>query len=225
MGQSTSAPVPLLTDDFMGTQTGIASPMNYMFGCNGMGSPSVLHDGNGKLELRSQFNDPVSDYCVATSAVTDYSFNNPEILDAGGFQVSVDIAWSDDPTSGFAIGLGEEINNDPMNFDPTPSVDAMVDVVNDEAIVRLFDNGTIISVNSFTIGIPISELENVTLDVETDDFGPDGQASLTVIVNGTAIPPLGFTWDGGSNYIEIRGGTTGTEPAMVAIDNLVIRPR
>ncbi len=225
MGDRVNTSADIFSDNFAGTQTGIASPMSYMFGCNGSGDPAYTHDNNGKLELMSQFTDSEFNYCTATSAVTVDDFNHPEIIDAGGFQVSVDIAWSDDATSGFAIGLGEDPISNPQNFNPIPSLDAMVDVLDNEVVVRLFDNGSIISVNSLTTGVPISLLENVTLDVETDDFGPSTQATLTVIVNGTSIAPLDFTWDGGPNHIELRGGTTGMEPAMVAIDNLVVRPR
>lgn len=225
MGDRVATTTPLLTDNFLDPQTGIVAPMNYMFGCNGQGAPAFNHDNNGTLELMSQFNDPDNDYCLATSAVTEHSFHDLEIIEAGGFQVSVDIDWSDDATSGLAIAIGEEPVTDPANYGPNSTADARVDVVDNEVVIRLYDNGSIISVNSLATGTPISQLENVTLDVQTTDFGPNGQATLTVLVNGTAVPPLDFTWDGGPNHIELIGGTTALAPASVAIDKLVVTPR
>ncbi len=227
MGQTVNVAPSLLTDEFLGTQSGTASPVTYWFGCNGTGTPDFGFLNNGKLELWSQFNDPVNDFCSGTSAVTEHSFTDIEIINAGGFQVSADIAWSDHPTSNLAIGIGEEAGSDPFNFNPTPSLDAIVDVYDSEIVVRIFDFGVITSVSTYPMPITTAGLDNVTVDVQTSSFAAGSPATLMVYINGNPnfVPPIDFTWDGGSNHIEIRGGTTTNTDAMVALDTLAIRPR
>ena len=227
MGQSTNTAPALLSDNFDGTQSGSAAPVNYWFGCNGSGTPDFTNDNDGTLGLWSQFRDPAFDYCFGTSAVTERSFTDIEIIDAGGFQVSADIAWAGHPDSNLAIGIGEEAGNDPSNFNPIPSLDAIVDVYEGEIVVRIFDNGSATSVTAYPMPVPTTALTSVTLDVQTDSFAPGTPATLSVYINGNPnyVPPTGFTWDGGSNHIEVRGGSTANTAAFVALDNLTIRPR
>ncbi len=228
MGQTVNLADPLLFDNFIDPQTGTSAPVDYWFGCNGQGFPDFTFGGVGRLKLSSYQNDPETDYCFGTSAVTSHSFTDADILDAGGFQVDVDLVKTNNPTANLAIGIGEEFVGDANNFNPIPSLDAIVDLFDNGIVVRIFDNGTATSVTTYPIPFAIDDIDSLMLDVQIDSFAPGSPATLMVYVNDISsfVPSTQFTWDGGSNHIELRGGTT--EPAIeasVVIDSLTIQPR
>ena len=72
-------------------------------------------------------------------------------------------------------------------------------------------------------------VENIQIDVETDSFfsGSPGVLHVYLNGNGSYVPPTAFTWDGGSNHIELRGGlgSSATNSGWVELDNLIVRTR
>jgi len=195
-----------LADDFNGNQSGNAAPTDYWFGCLAIGSYEGFI-GNGRLNLGSRYNDIGNDWCWGTSALTNHSFTDSAITDAGGFTVSVDVASAAAPNSVLTIGLGGEIGTDSSNFYPHLTADAIVNVRDNDVQVLLYEGGTNTRTSSFTTPIPALFLQNVTLDVATNSFAAGAAATMTVIVNGdpNLVPPIDFTWDGGSNHIEVKG--------------------
>lgn len=226
----TGGEVVLLADDFNGNQSGTASPSSYWFGCLAKG-PYQGYIGSGILYLGSRFNNTNNDWCWSTSVLTDYSFTDQSITDAGGFIVSVDVASAAAVNSVVTIGIGEEAGSDPLNFYPHLTADAIVNVRDNEIQVVLYDSGNVVLNNTFPTPIAAQFIENVSLEVITDSFGPEAPATLIVSVNDDPefAPPIDFTWDGGSNHIEVKGtagvATNGGGINYVEYDGVTISTR
>jgi len=223
-------PSSLFSDDFNGNQGGSAAPVNYWFGCLAVGT----YEGNianGKLNLGSRYIDSDTDWCWGTSAVTEHDFSDTVITDAGGFVVSAEVASAAATNSVVTIGIGEEMGTDPSDFYSHLTADAIVNVRDNEVQVLLYEGGTITRNSSYATPIPARFLSNVTVDVVTDSFAAGATATLNVIVNGdpNLVPPVDFTWDGGSNHIEVKGSagdaTNGGGINYVEYEGLTISPR
>jgi hypothetical protein len=226
----TEGPVILFTDDFNGTQEGIAAPTGYWFGCLAKGSYQGFI-GNGKLNLGSRYNNTNNDWCWSTSALTEHSFTDTVIADAGGFVVSLDVASAASQNSVITVGLGGELGTDPSTFYPTETADAIVSVRDNNVTIALYEGGTNTDNVSFQMPIPVSFISNLTIDVETVSFAAGAPATLNVVLNGdpNLIPPIPFTWDGGGNHVEIRGAagiaTNGGGINYVEYEGVSISPR
>ena len=143
----------------------------------------------------------------------------------------MDVASAAAVNSVLTIGVGEELGTDPTVFYPHLTADAIVNVRDNDVQVLLYDGGTNTLNTSHTMPVAAQFLENVTVDVITDSFAAGANATLNVIINGdpNLVPPVSFTWDGGSNHIEVKGsagvGTNGGGINYVEIENLTISPR
>ena len=171
-----------------------------------------------------------SNYCFATSAVTSHNFTNQEIIDSNGFQVTVDVVFSEHENSEITIGVGQELGFDPNNFAPSNNADATVTVRDNEVEVQVFEAGVLVSSTTHATPIPAAFIENVKVDVETSSFAAASPAQLKVYVNDNPnyVPSTAFHWDGGANHIEVRGGAGVPDFDLglpIEIDNLDIRPR
>ena len=231
LGQTISSQPALLEDNFESPQTGTMAPVDYWFGCNGSGFPEVTPNVEGQLFLLSKYFDLTSDWCNGTSVVTMQSFDSPEIMNAGGFKVSVDVTTANDPNSAVSIGIGAEIGFDPNEFDPTLTADAIVTVRDNQLDVAVYDNGALVASSSYLTPFEVRFIDDFTVDVATSSFAPGAPATLAVIINGDPnfAPLINFNWDGGQNHIELRGSAgeivEGTGPFKIALDNLSISPR
>lgn len=220
----------LFADDFNGNQSGSAAPIGYWFGCLAKGSYQG-YIGSGKLYLGSRYNNTNNDWCWGTSALTYHSFTDTEITDAGGFTVSADVASAAAVNSVVTIALGGELGTDPTVFYPHLTADAIVNVRDNDVQVLLYEGGTNTRTSSYTTPIAAQFIENVTLDVVTDSFAAGAAATMNVIINGdpNLVPPIDFTWDGGSNHVEVKGSagnaTNGGGVNYVEIESLAINPR
>jgi hypothetical protein len=183
------------------------------------------------LYLGSRYNNTRNDWCWSTSALTNHSFTDQAITDAGGFTVSVDVASAAATNSVVTIGLGGEPGADPTVFYPTLTADAIISVRDNDVQIALYDAGTNIRNSSYTTPLPVEWVENVTVDVVTDSFAADAPATLQVIINGDSslVPPVDFTWDGGGNHVEVRGAAgvaaNGGGINYVEIEGIAISPR
>jgi hypothetical protein len=183
------------------------------------------------LYLGSRYNNTRNDWCWSTSALTNHSFTDQAITDAGGFTVSVDVASAAATNSVVTIGLGGEPGADPTVFYPTLTANAIISVRDNDVQIALYDAGTNIRNSSYTTPLPVEWVENVTVDVVTDSFAADAPATLQVIINGDSslVPPVDFTWDGGGNHVEVRGAAgvaaNGGGINYVGIEGIAISPR
>ena len=223
-------PVTLFTDDFNGNQEGSAAPTGYWFGCLAKGSYEG-YVGNGKLFLGSRYNNTNNDWCWSTSALTEHSFTDSAITDAGGFVVSLDIASAAAQNSVITIGLGGEPGTDPSTFYPTETADVIISVRDNNVAISMYAGGVNTDNVSFPMPIPVAFMENLTVDVETASFAAGAPATLNIVLNGDSnlIPPVPFTWDGGGNHVEIRGSAgvaaNGGGINYVEYEGISINPR
>lgn len=144
----------------------------------------------------------------------------PDILAAGGFQVTFD--WTHDGTStewvGFKVGT---INGD--NFVIDPSVDhAMLIRQNLNGAgqwTEQWDNGNATGgVISYNPVVGTVTTYPVVLSYAFDSFADGSPVNMTAVVNGIEVASDTFTWDGngGELRMELESGVT------QLVDNLMI---
>jgi len=219
----------LLNDSFDGTQTGVAAPLTYWYG--GI-SPSSCsgYVQSGFLFLGSIYNDPTTDWCEKSVAVTSHSFEDQAVLDSGGFSVSVDVYSATAANSEIMIGVGGELGNDPSNYDPMSSANALVSVTDNTLAIEAFD-GTGFQTITHSIPYLVSEVSNLTISVTTPDFQDGTSGSVEIMINkdtALSIPAAGFIWDGGANHIQVVGAAgepiAGSGTNYIYFDSLLVKP-
>jgi len=200
----------LLQDSFDGSQSGVVTPMTYWFGCqSGPDFHAAITDGSlliGKLV------DPAGAPCPRTSALTQHSFVDSSITDAGGFVISADVIGSATTNSVATIGIGGEFGNSTGFFNPQLAQDVIVFVYPDIIIIQTFNNGNITGSLAVPTGLQFSEINNIKLTVKTESFAAGAPGTVDVLINDDAslsIPTIAFTWDGGNNHIDVAGSGDG----------------
>ncbi len=203
----------LLADSFDETQSGIVTPMDYWFGCQAGGDVQGVIAG-GSLLLGTQVY-LTGSLCPRTSAVTQHSFVDSPIADAGGFVVSVDVLAGGSTGSVIEIAIGSEIGNNPNHYTPALDSDFLFFVVDNSILLDTYNNGNHVR-NTVSTGLPVSEINNIKLIVRTDSFAAGAPGTVNVLINddtSLSIPTTSFNWDGGNNHIEL-GGSTSTGAIM-----------
>lgn len=220
----------LLADDFNGNQSGDVSPVNYWFGCAAQGSHEGYF-GTDSLLLGSRYNDPATDWCDATSAITDHSFTGTAVTGDNGFQVSVNIKSAQVENSVASIAIGSEIGSDSSSFDTNQEADVIVSVSDNQVEIAIIEGGQINQQYTFPNSYLMSEVTNITAHVLTSSFRLFGRGDISVTINNdqaNATPPTIFTWDGGNNHIELIGSAgvavDGTGVNYVEFDQLIVSP-
>jgi len=199
-------PALLLRDSFDGSQSGVVSPVSYWFGCQ-LGGVFQGAMGEGKLSLGTQFGQ-TGGLCPRSSALTQHSFVDSSIVDAGGFVISADVIGGASSNSVAAIGIGSEIGNNPDNYVPQLASDVMVLATDNRIVFETYSNGNVTGSTTVPMNLLFSEISNIKLIVKTESFAAGAPGTVDVLINDDAslsIPTLTFTWDGGNNHIELAG--------------------
>ncbi len=199
-------PALLLRDSFDGSQSGVVSPVSYWFGCQ-LGGVFQGAMGEGKLSLGTQFGQ-TGGLCPRSSALTQHSFVDSSIVDAGGFVISADVIGGASSNSVAAIGIGSEIGNNPDNYIPQLASDVMVLATDNRIVFETYSNGNVTGSTTVPMNLLFSEISNIKLIVKTESFAAGAPGTVDVLINDDAslsIPTLTFTWDGGNNHIELAG--------------------
>ena len=209
----------LFADSFDGTQSGIVPPMDYWFGCQAGGEVQGVIAG-GSLLLGTQVSPTGNlNLCPRTSAVTQHSFVDSQITDAGGFVVSLDVLAGGSIGSVAEIALGSEIGNDPNHYTPALNSDFLLSVVDNDILLDTYTDGNQVR-NTVQTTLPFSEINNIKLFVKTDSFAAGAPATVDVLINddpSLSIPTTAFIWDGGNNHIAL-GGSASIEGSILFIE-------
>lgn len=222
----------LLQDPFDSTQTGTAAPSGYSFGCLSAGGAEG-GIASGVMSLGSRYNDPQSDWCPATTAVTEHSFIDSEIISSRGFFVSADIANATSPNSSASFAFGAETPFNSNDYDVTLAADAIVSFSDNNMNIDFYAGGEIIESHTSTIPYLMTDISNIRIEIlMTGDFANGSLAAVNeVFINNTplGIPIRTFTWDGGNNHIALTGAAgnpvSGDGASAVDFDNLQVVPR
>jgi len=200
-----------LADGFDGSESGLLAPTSYWFGCNVAGFNGPQGEiTNGSLFVGTRNVDLLMDACPATYAVTELDFTDPVITDEGGFTLTANIE-SVGVDGTVYIAVGAEVGADPDTYDPSATMDAVVSVSDNEIIISIFDNGTLVGETPLSIPYLLDEVSSVTVNVDTISFAAGESGWIEAFVNGdqaTKTARIAFDWDGGNNHI-VLGGSAG----------------
>ena len=94
--------------------------------------------------------------------------------------------------------------------------------------VTTYDTASPISITRPT-PYTLNAVDTLVFDVELDrqSFGEPGNLGVVINGNPNFTESVPFTWDGGSNHIELRGSRrqTNSDSVKVVVDRMVVRPR
>lgn len=206
---------------------GTVSPLTYVESFEGSGQPTSIAIVNNQLNVAMGPG--------MGSLFVDRNFNDADILSAGGFSISLDVASitnADDIGNrygGFGVGnTRDEALNAKDSFDTTTAYrpnlaranmgygvsDFYVDLALDKKL-RVWSNGALL--NTIDVGVAAGTIK---ADFVLSSFDAGSLVTAAVYFNGVLKDTQTFDWDfTGANYIGISGRTAA---AGVFLDNLEI---
>ena len=184
--------------------------MTYWFACEANGDFQGAIAG-GSLFLGSFQVIPTNAPCPRSHALTQHSFIDSSITDAGGFVVSADVIEGGTTGSVAAFAIGAEIGNNLNNYQVRLATDFQLLVVDNNLLLETYNNNVVTSASTVPTGLLLSDINNIKLIVQIESFAAGTPGIVDVLINNDAsfnIPSTPFTWDGGNNHIGLAGSAS-----------------